>query len=604
MAKIIRKNTRNNSITNVELSPNGKNFILNPPRGLSRHASSLPSSRFIVSMRQWTANAVHMNAKHMWDNPQYYQFSEAVRTKINELLNERMTAKKPFPHNYLFKTKPFAVQMAALNHSFGLESSALFMECGMGKTMTLINLFCAKVMHKQITCAVVFAPPATLQSFHGEFLKHSPLKITPHIIKTSTQASRDKVKKHMNMNKGKPLFFLASIDGLGGLRKDREKRVIDRGNLANIVESIITKRKSLIAIDESQNIINPDSNRSMNAYYLRYRRNNQTLIMTGTPISTNLAGIFGQFYFLDKEIINAKNKGQFNRNFGSGDGMNKLLKIIKPYTFVATKEKWLDLPPKLYQIRHVKMHPEQIKAYNRAKSSSMINFEADEKNIIRSVLHLMHVLQQISGGFVINGENNHQRGEKRKIHQIVPIDQNPKINDLLEFIASTGHKPMLIWAHFIHEQKALYEALSEKYPKKVVWLKGGGNTGKTVKSFTEGDALFVISNVEVGGVGLTLNKAKYSYYFSNHLSPLLRSQSEDRNHRIGQDESVTIIDCVCQNSRDGAILENISNHIQFDAQLKTALENGHKTDNTPLSDEGKIKNHILRGSIRDFVKSL
>ena len=54
---------------------------------------------------------------------------------------------------------------------------------------------------------------------------------------------------------------------------------------------------------------------------------------------------------------------------------------------------------------------------------------------------------------------------------------------------------------------------------------------------------------------MTLTKAKTVIYYSNDYSLETRLQSEDRAHRIGQDESVTYIDVEAVGTIDKAIVK-------------------------------------------------
>lgn len=66
-----------------------------------------------------------------------------------------------------------------------------------------------------------------------------------------------------------------------------------------------------------------------------------------------------------------------------------------------------------------------------------------------------------------------------------------------------------------------------------------------------------VGNPAAGATGLTLNIAKTTVYYSNSFKLIDRLQSEDRNHRIGQDEEVEYIDLVAAGSIDVKIADNL-----------------------------------------------
>lgn len=66
-----------------------------------------------------------------------------------------------------------------------------------------------------------------------------------------------------------------------------------------------------------------------------------------------------------------------------------------------------------------------------------------------------------------------------------------------------------------------------------------------------------VGNPSAGATGLTLNIAKVSIYYSNNFKLIDRLQSEDRNHRIGQDEEVEYIDLIAEGTVDEKIVTNL-----------------------------------------------
>lgn len=70
---------------------------------------------------------------------------------------------------------------------------------------------------------------------------------------------------------------------------------------------------------------------------------------------------------------------------------------------------------------------------------------------------------------------------------------------------------------------------------------------------------FFVANQATGAKGLTLTAATLSIYYSNTFSLEDRLQSEDRNHRIGQENEVTYVDLVSDLKVDHLIQTAIAN---------------------------------------------
>ncbi len=76
-----------------------------------------------------------------------------------------------------------------------------------------------------------------------------------------------------------------------------------------------------------------------------------------------------------------------------------------------------------------------------------------------------------------------------------------------------------------------------------------------------------VGNPSAGATGLTLNIAKVSVYYSNSFKLIDRLQSEDRNHRIGQDEEVEYIDLIAAETVDEKIVSNLREKLGIANQI-------------------------------------
>ena len=84
---------------------------------------------------------------------------------------------------------------------------------------------------------------------------------------------------------------------------------------------------------------------------------------------------------------------------------------------------------------------------------------------------------------------------------------------------------------------------------------------------------FFIGQPRTGGYGLTLPEAKTVIYYSNGYDLEVRLQSEDRAHRIGQENKVTYIDIVAEGTVDEKILKALRSKIDIATQV---MAEGHR----------------------------
>ena len=151
-------------------------------------------------------------------------------------------------------------------------------------------------------------------------------------------------------------------------------------------------------------------------------------------------------------------------------------------------------------------------------------------------------LHQILTGFVITDDD---------------VTVNLKNNRIaaLQQIAETT-RPLVVFCAYKHNVQQIKDALSDY---KVVTYTGDDSTAQkneAVLAFQEGDAdIFV--GTSAAAKGLTLTRASTMVYYSNNYSLENRLQSQDRIHRIGQDNKCTYIDLVVPKSIDEAILRRL-----------------------------------------------
>jgi len=80
------------------------------------------------------------------------------------------------------------------------------------------------------------------------------------------------------------------------------------------------------------------------------------------------------------------------------------------------------------------------------------------------------------------------------------------------------------------------------------------------------DVRFFVSNPQTGGYGLTLTEANTVIYFSNNYDLEQRQQSEDRAHRIGQNNKVLYIDLVAEKTIDEFVIKALNLKIKLSAE--------------------------------------
>ena len=357
-------------------------------------------------------------------------------------------------------------------------------------------------------------------------------------------------------------------------------------------------RLMIICDEPSGAIKNPTSQRYKNLLRLKYMTKYRRMA-DGTPITQGPFDAFAPYSFLNKtwlgtdsffafkaeyaelipkEILGHDDNGNkvmvpnpLIKNIMTRQGTNRVPQIVQkgpggmpkyknleklnallaPHTFRVLKKDCLDLPDKIYKTVFFDLTPQQQDAYRKAEKECRLVYEANEAPIAK--LHAVTKLAQITSGFFIHPD----------FEEPIVIDgPNPKLDILVDRVSSIvrqGSK-VIVWARFHAEIAAITAALTA-HAVQFVQYHGGVKMKdrEAAKIAFQGDesgpgwAQVMVAQQQAGGTGNTWTAAAYTIYFSNTYSLRERLQSEDRNHRIGQDSNVVYIDIVGQGTIDARI---------------------------------------------------
>jgi SNF2 family DNA or RNA helicase len=151
------------------------------------------------------------------------------------------------------------------------------------------------------------------------------------------------------------------------------------------------------------------------------------------------------------------------------------------------------------------------------------------------VMRLLQLTSGIMGG--VEGEEN----------RVISHDKAEFITD---FVAREipQQRRIIVWNHFRLEQDNLAVRLGAKGIP-VFRIYGGQKQEErdtAVRTFTNTsggpDHAVLLGQSRAGGIGLNLVSAALAIYASNNYSHVVRKQSEDRIHRLGQLRACTIMD--------------------------------------------------------------
>ena len=472
---------------------------------------------------------------------------------------------------FKYKTEPYEHQRVALEKSHSQRNYAYFMEMGCGKSKVLIDNITWLYEGGHIDTAIVVAPKGVYRNWQiSEIPAHLPEDIehevyvwNPNPNKTQTNHLTEGVTQREKLR-----ILLVNVEGFATPKVRKYLEMFVRGSAF------------LLAVDESTTIKNPKAKRTKALVALgkgaSFRR-----ILTGSPVTKSPMDLYSQCEFMSKELLGHDSYYSFqgryaitrtqrmgNHSFQQVVGYRNLDELstkLDRFSYRVTKEDALDLPDKVYTIRHVALTDEQLKHYMSLKNAAIALLDDGELVSAPAVMTQLLRLQQVLCGHLMSDDG-----------ELVEIPTN-RLSALLATVEEMDGK-VIIWSRFRYDIKAIVATLAKTYGAESVVSYFGDTTDEqrqnAIASFQFGDARFFVANPQTAGYGLTLTAATNVIYYANDFNLETRIQSEDRCHRIGQKKSVTYVDLVTRNSIDEHIVRTL--RAKIDLSAKTLGEEARK----------------------------
>ena len=467
--------------------------------------------------------------------------------------------------DYKFKTKPYKHQLTALKKSWSEKEYGYFMEMGTGKSKVLVDNMAMLYDKGKINGALIIAPKGVYTNWLSqEIPNHLVDHIKPKMVLWTALTSKTKDKEYQQL-------FKPDYD-LHILIMNVEALSTKKG--VEFAYKFLRSHKTLMAIDESTTIKNPNAKRTKNILLLgkhaQYRR-----ILTGSPVTKSPLDLYSQCAFLDEQLLGHVSYYTFrnryaimiDRNFGgrrvqivgSYQRLDELEEILKEFSYRVQKKDCLDLPKKIYMTRTVELTPEQNSAYATMKSAALAQLKGKMATAPHVLTQLMR-LHQITCGHLKSDDG-----------EITNFKHN-RIEELIDVIDEMEGK-VIIWANYVHDIEQITKELEKEYGEGCVAQYYGQVSSedrqKAIKDFQnpKSKVKYFVGNTQTGGYGITLTAASNVIYYSNSYDLEKRLQSEDRAHRIGQKNNVTYIDMLADDTVDEKIVESLRNKVNIATEI-------------------------------------
>ena len=322
-----------------------------------------------------------------------------------------------------------------------------------------------------------------------------------------------------------------------------------------------------VVLDEAQKIKNPATQTARTAKTLSARHR---LALTGTPIENRLAELWSIMDFLLPGYLGSLQA--FRREFetpivkGGNRGREAALKrAIHPFKLRRLKTDVLkDLPPKVEDVRHCRLSPEQAIAY-RALVDHDGRQLADDLRRDKGPIPYIHIFSLLSR---LKRLCDHPalviKGAKGRAMASGKFDLFTELMDE----ALDGGEKVVVFTQYL-EMIDLITAWLDDYGARWVSLRGDTkNRRAVVKAFqTDPECRVFVGSLLAGGLGIDLTAGSVVIHYDRWWNAARENQATDRVHRIGQTRGVQVIKLITR----GTLEEKIDQMIRKKAELLDAL---------------------------------
>ena len=440
---------------------------------------------------------------------------------------------------------PHAYQQYAKDKLIELPEVALFLDLGLGKTVTTLT--------------------AIDELMYDRFEVNRVLVIAPKRVAEDTWTTEAEKWDHLNHLK---------ISRVLGSRKDREAAlqeeadiyVINRENVVWLVERF---RKNwpfdMVVVDELSSF---KSNQAKRFKALRQVRPliRRFVGLTGTPAPNGLLDLWPQMYLIDRgERLGKTVSGYRNRYFypeksngyviysyapkpGAEEAIQKKIADI----CVSMKaEDYLAMPELTVNDISVKLSASEMQLYRKLEREKLMEIQGEEVTALTAASVYNKLLQMANGGIYTDA------GDALEIHR-------KKLEALEEIVDTATGQPVLVFYNYRHDYIRLAECFPEARTLK---------NQQDIRDWNEGRIPVLLAQPASMGHGLNLQAGGHIIvWYGLNWSLELYQQANARLYRQGQKNGVIIHRLIAKGTVDEDVIRRLESKDQTQESLLQSLK--------------------------------
>jgi|GEM_PF-1118538 len=314
------------------------------------------------------------------------------------------------------------------------------------------------------------------------------------------------------------------------------------------LEKLVSQRKTLLCLDESQRVKNPQS-KTFKALIDLASRCSRRVLLSGTPTPKDVSDLWAQMRILDggerfgksyyKWLSSVAELGTEYSDFAvkkfNDEAVSESIVRVHEIMLRRRKERVVNLPEKTFTLREIELVGSQRERYDEIREGLILRMRAlSGEQFFREITNILEeylrAVQVASNPRLIDPE---WKGEPAKFLEL---------DEIVEEVVRGQEQKLVVWTNYlgnVRELTARYHQLGAAAFSGEV---SASDREETVRAFQEQEAPRILVAVPAaGGVGITLTAAQTAVYIDKTWNAEHWMQSVDRIHRIGQRGTVNII---------------------------------------------------------------
>ena len=444
-----------------------------------------------------------------------------------------------------------AYQIKAYNHIIDNPKCGLFLDMGLGKTVSTLTAVEELLFdYVDISSVLVVAPKRVVESVWTAEIKN-----WEHLTHLKTSRIIGNEKQRLAALKTKAHIYLVSRDNIAWLC----------GQYGGS-----TLPFDMLVVDESSSFKNPKSQRFKALRKVAFDR---VVILTGTPAPNGLIDLWSQVYLLDRGERLGKFIGHYRSDFFTPnqrnghiiynykvvpEGEKRIFKKISDICMSMKAKDYLNLPKRIDNIIKVKLSPSVQAQYEEFEKQQVLAFleslDEDEAIAATNAAALSNKLLQYANGAVYDAD---------KVPHVV---HDFKLDALADILEEANGQPVLVAWTYRSDMHRIMDRFKKYKPRQL-------KKEKDIDDWNAGKIPLMLMHPASGGHGLNLQKGgNIIVWFGQNWSLELYQQFNARLYRQGQTKPTIIHHLVADRTIDLDVIAAIARKDEKQAALMAAIK--------------------------------